>query len=111
MKKKLIAQLTSFKQCFEYEHFSDVHLLLFILLICAFIFLFSNPGLESLELYDNEIEFLSRESFLGLTSLTELDLSDNPIKNISDDAFIGLKNLSRLRLSYTGLTTLNMFQR
>ena len=72
---------------------------------------FSNPGLESLKLDNNEIEFLNRESFLGLTSLKGLDLSFNPIKNISDDAFVGLRNLSRLDLSHTGLTTLNMFQR
>ena len=56
-------------------------------------------ALNSSIFYSNDIEFLNRESFLGLTSLKELDFSSNPIKNISDDAFVGLRNLSRLDLS------------
>ena len=70
-----------------------------------------NLGLIYLNLDRNEIEYLTKDSFVGLTSLRSLDLSSNPIKQISDDAFFWLKSLEDLDLSYTGLTTLDIFFR
>ena len=70
-----------------------------------------NLGLIYLNLGENEIEYLTKDSFMGLTSLRSLDLSSNPIKQISDDAFFWLKSLEDLDLSDTDLTTLNIFFR
>ena len=70
-----------------------------------------NIGLIYLNLNGNEIEDLTKDSFVGLTSLRSLDLSRNPIKQISDDAFFWLKSLEDLDLSDTDLTTLDIFFR
>ena len=77
----------------------------------SFLFFFVYLGLTHLELNFNEIGYLNKESFVGLTSLRRLDMTGNPIKQISDDAFFWLKNLEELNLMDTDLTTLDMFFR
>ncbi|XP_026864931.2 vasorin b [Electrophorus electricus] len=67
-------------------------------------------GLENLELLDlsqNKITQLPNHVFETLTSLRNLDLSSNQINHISQDSFAGLELLERLYLYNNAITSIH----
>ncbi|XP_076246206.1 uncharacterized protein LOC143186418 [Calliopsis andreniformis] len=62
--------------------------------------------LETLNLQDNKIETLRKQSFHGLESLQQLDLSKNQISLLSTEQFRNLRNLRILNLSNNKIRSL-----
>lgn len=68
---------------------------------------FSLKQLESLNLRENRLEILRKQSFYGLESLQELDLSRNEIFQLSTEQFRYLKRLRVLNLSHNKIRSLS----
>ena len=62
--------------------------------------------LQLLDLSDNKVSVLSRDSFSGLINLRTLDLSSNNVSAINGDTFIQLNLLQTLDLSHNSLKSL-----
>ena len=67
---------------------------------------FGLSHLETLNLQDNKIENLRKQSFHGLESLQQLDLNENQISQLSVKQFRNLKNLRLLNLSSNKIRSL-----
>lgn len=63
--------------------------------------------LESLQLENNGIETLYRDSFFGLANLSHLSLKTNKISVLPEGVFSDLLNLEQLSMKQNRLTTLN----
>nr|XP_034180450.1 chaoptin-like [Osmia lignaria]XP_034180451.1 chaoptin-like [Osmia lignaria] len=67
---------------------------------------FALKYLETLNLRDNKVESLRKQSFHGLESLQQLDLSGNQLSQLSTKQFRNLKNLRILNLSRNKIRSL-----
>ncbi|XP_076162474.1 uncharacterized protein LOC143144199 isoform X2 [Ptiloglossa arizonensis] len=67
---------------------------------------FELSHLETLNLQDNKIESLRKQSFHGLELLQQLDLSGNQLSQLSTEQFRNLKNLRILNLSNNKIRSL-----
>ncbi|KAM0734682.1 Chaoptin [Formica fusca] len=67
---------------------------------------FAFPHLEILDLSDNKIDTLRKQSFHGLESLQRLDLGGNEIIQLSTEQFRNLKSLRILNLSNNKIRSL-----
>ncbi|XP_029173083.1 chaoptin isoform X2 [Nylanderia fulva] len=67
---------------------------------------FAFPHLEILDLSDNKIDTLRKQSFHGLESLQRLDLGGNEIVQLSTEQFRNLKSLRILNLSSNKIRSL-----
>jgi len=73
---------------------------------CFFSGTFALPHLEILDLSENKIDTLRKQSFHGLESLQRLDLSGNEIVQLSTEQFRNLKCLRILNLSRNKIRSL-----
>ncbi|XP_072006045.1 platelet glycoprotein Ib alpha chain [Engystomops pustulosus] len=61
------------------------------------------PGLTTVQLSNNRISTIPKETFTGLTRLTRLELQHNQIHSLDEEVFMDLQSLKHLDLSYNNL--------
>lgn len=73
---------------------------------------FAGTNITALDLFNNELKRIDRDTFDGLVFLEDLSLSDNEIKFVHERAFTSLINLRDLNLdaNYLSELPLNLFK-